>query len=151
MEPITSDDELAEIISAWYGQGILSDENLARLKARYLLDLGATTCTSCPNWKNDMLTHFRLHLRRINKTIMATTTNKYMVNPEVGSFHSPSHGTIFSNSPAATTGVTPLNDEAAEALLKMDEGYKELIILNPDYKAPAASTGEAKKKDDDKK
>jgi hypothetical protein len=146
MEPIVSDDELVDLVSAWYGQGLVTDTNLARLKDRYLLDLGATTCTSCPNWKQDMLTHFRLYLRSIGRTLMATTTNKYQIKADIGSFHSAAHGTIFTNANVASPGVTPISDDIIAELKKLDEGYAEYFEANPDYVAP-----EAKKKDEDKK
>lgn len=144
---VTDDAELQQLVSDWYGLGILSDANKARLRARYLSDLGASTCTTCPDWLRDMQTHFRIYLKSQNLFIMSPVQNEYMVAESIGSFYYFGTGTLITNGVGdPSPGVTFLTDELAHGILKASPELKEHVIKNPEYVAP-----DAKKKGDDAK
>ncbi|GAB3994637.1 hypothetical protein GCM10028807_32680 [Spirosoma daeguense] len=129
-----STDELYDLLNAWVREGEPNGPDLARLKEEYLHQLGLSACTSCPDWKHEMFMYFRQHFKLLNRPIMSAI-NKYMIKPEIGSLHVANLGNLV-NGPVKTPGNTPLTDKIAEDLFKLDEGYKEYIIVNPDYKAP---------------
>ncbi len=136
--------ELYRIVSLWVNTGILSSEDETTLKAEYLRQLGTTTCTSCPNWKQDMFMHFRAYLRTINHGIMSA--NQYTLAPGTGSIYVAGIGNVVAPHNAAP-GNIPLTDEIAADLLKRDKGYAEHIVKDPDYKKkeePAAKPVAAK-------
>lgn len=120
------------------GGGSLTDLEFSELKTEYLHQLGVSTCTTCPHWKEDMFFHFRGYLKSLHIPIMAQT-NKYMIRKETGSIRLPGEGLSLVNKGGFGNELT---DEMAEAVLKKYPELSADIIENPDYEAPqkAATT-----------
>jgi len=134
-----SDDRLYELWSRWAvdGSGAISALEFNELKDEYLSQLGASTCTSCPDWRQDMFVHFRSYLKGLNKNVYLMQTTKFIIDPKFGSIHLPGEGKSIVNRGGVGTVLT---DEIAETLLAKNPELSEFIIKNPDY---SEATGKA--------
>lgn len=132
-------DELEQIVSRWYGEGVISDADRQRLRDAYLKEIGVVSCTICPDFWRDVQHHWRYYLKQNNIVVMSPN-NKYKVSDTTGSLYVAGVGLVVNSK--NVPGTVALTDELAVKLYEISEDFKEHIVENPEYVAPA------KKKED---
>lgn len=130
--------ELSELMDKWLARSISSAEKESlRLYYLEINNFDRYTCTTCPDFWNDVQTGLRIVLKQNGITTMKVEP-KYTFAPNVGNIRFFGSGkTYVIEGPESDTNIL-ITDEVGDQLLADHPELSEQLILNPEYNKDAS-------------